>query len=161
MDHVAVHAHPPQSRSHGDRLVRHDPDSSRESLHLHGEPHRGVHCTNAPRLQTRDNGASYFAHAVAGMVKFQIRHRTGRAAYRLSIHPAHEADQRPSVREDGQDRVTVPGQFRPLDLDEAHVVRTGLQTHPTQPLCVEWSRAMPLRNASGLRPKTHDRGMLV
>ena len=100
VDDVAVDAHVPQARSDGDRLVRDDPNlSARKAVHLHREAHRRVHRPHALALQGRHDLAGDLVDVIAGVVELQVGDRAGRAADRLPVHPADEAEERLGGRE--------------------------------------------------------------
>ena len=100
VDDVAVDAHVPQARSDGDRLVRDDPNlAAGKAVHLHREAHRRVQRPDALLLQGRHDLAGDLVDVIAGVVELQVGDRAGRAADRLPVHPADEAEERLGRRE--------------------------------------------------------------
>ena len=122
VDDVAVDAHVPQARRDGDRLVRDDPDLAGEAVHLHREAHRRVDRPDALLLQGGDDLAGDLVDVIAGVVELQVGDRAGRAADRLPVHPADEAEERLGRREEPQDVGPLVVQGRAADLDQADVV---------------------------------------
>ena len=66
----------------------------RKAVHLHREAHRRVHRPDALLLQGRHDLAGDLVDVIAGVVEFQVGDRAGRAADRLPVHPADEAEER-------------------------------------------------------------------
>src|SRR5262249_2112684 len=103
VDDVAVNAHVTEARSDGYRLMRDDPKlAAWKPIHLHRETHRRVQRTDSLLLQGRNNLSSDFIDVIAGVVKLQVGDRASRAADRLPIHPADEAQERLGCREHTQ-----------------------------------------------------------
>ncbi|MGW0840641.1 hypothetical protein ACWD26_10830 [Streptomyces sp. NPDC002787] len=51
----------------------------------------------------------------------------------FSVHSGHDADQRPDTRQGGAQVLSLVGDVRPVDLDEADVVRPRVETQLAQP----------------------------
>jgi hypothetical protein len=59
---------------------------------------------------------------IAGVVEFEVGDRASRAADRLPVHPANEAEQRLRRRECSQDVVSLVVQGRAANLDQTGVI---------------------------------------
>ena len=130
-------AHVTQARRHGDRLVRDDPDLARKAVHApSGSPPTGS-SPERPSLPGRHDLAGDLVGVVVGVVELQVGDRTGRAADRLPVHPADEAEQGLGVREVTQDVVPLVVQRRAADLDQAGVVGPAVEAQLPQPRRIE------------------------
>ena len=109
-------------------LWRDDPDLAGEAVHLHREAHRRVDRPDALRFQGGDDGVGHLVGVVARVVELQVGDRTGRAADRLAVHPADDADERLRPRVKAEDLASLVVEFGPVDRDEAHIVSPGVET---------------------------------
>ena len=137
MDDVAVDAHFAEPRRHGDRLVGNHPDLAGETIHLHGEAHRWVDRPVPLGLQGGDDGASGFVGPFARVMELQVGDRAGRAADRLAVHPADDADQPLGPGVEAQDVRSLVVELTPPDRDEANVVGPRVEAEPAEPLSVK------------------------
>jgi hypothetical protein len=71
------------------------------------------------------------------VVKFEVGDRPRRAANRLTVHPANEADESFGTWKETQDVGSLVGKFRTVDLDETDIVGPGLKAEQAEPLGVE------------------------
>ena len=134
-------AHLTEARRDGDRLVRDDPDLVGEPAHLHREAHRRVDRPDPLGLQGGDDSARDLVDLVARVVEFQVGDRPGRAADRLAVHPADDADEslRPRVEAEYLGPLVV--EFLAVDGHEADVIGPGIQADSPQLLDVDTPRA--------------------
>src|SRR5262249_13725167 len=93
VDDIPVDTHPPQAGGHGDRLVADDPGLAGISVHLHGKAHRWVDRLDSLRLERGDDPVGDLVDVLADLVELQIGDRSRRAAHRLAVHPADDADE--------------------------------------------------------------------
>src|SRR5262245_24071108 len=83
------------------------------------------------------------------MVKFEVGDGARRAANRLTVHPANEADESFSPWEETQDVVSLVGKSRTVNLDETDIVGPGIKTELAEPLGVKsWRSRLDGRRVS-------------
>ena len=80
-----------------------------------------------------------------GVVELQVGDRPGRAADRLPVHPADDADQPLGPRVEAEDLGPLVVELGPVDGDEADVVGPGVEAEPPEPLGVQDRVRRPLR----------------
>src|SRR5262245_34050571 len=78
---------------------------------------------------------------VACVVKFEVGDGPRRAANRLSVHPANDADESFGLRKEAQDVVSLIGKLRTIDLDETDVVGAGFKAESPEPISVKTRRS--------------------
>src|SRR5215472_12224134 len=78
--------------------------------------------TGPGRPVAEDIQPSDFVNVIAGVVEFEVGDRASRAADRLPVHPANEAEQRLRRRERSQDVVSLVVQGRAAHLDQTCVI---------------------------------------
>ena len=93
-------------------------------------------------FQRCDDLAGDLVDMIAGVVEFEVGDRPGRAADRLPVHPADEAEERLGGREDAQDVVPLVVQGRAADLDQPGVVGPAVEAELTQPRRIERARRL-------------------
>jgi len=141
MYHVPVNAHLSQAGCHCNQLVRDNPElACADPVHLHRKSHSRIRCPHATVSESHHNAVGYFVYVLARVVKFNIRHRPGRTANRLSVHAQDETDQCPGPRIKSHDIRALIAQLRSVDFDEADIVRACIETQLTQPSTIERGR---------------------
>ena len=75
---------------------------------------------------------------ISGVVELQVGNRPGRAADRLPVHPADEAEQSPGRREITEDVVALVVQGA-ADLNQARIVGAAVQAQLSQPGGLQFS----------------------
>src|SRR5262245_1534504 len=90
------------------------------------------------------------------MVKFEVGDGARRAANRLTVHPADEADESFSPWKETQDIVSLVGKFRTVDLDETDVVGAGFKAESPEPLSVKTRRSRLVGRRFNSLPKPFD-----
>ena len=133
VDDVAMNPHHAQAGGDCHGLVRDDPHLLRPAVGLHREAHRRVDGRHALPLQGGHDGPADLVHVLAGVVELQVRHRPGRVADRLPIHPADHGEQRPRPGVELQDVGPLVVQARMPDLDQPGVVGPAIQGKLPQP----------------------------
>jgi len=71
------------------------------------------------------------------VVKFQIRHGTGRAPDGLTVHPTDEAQERLCSWIELEDLSTLVGDLWSINFDEAYIVRPRVETDLPQPIRIK------------------------
>src|SRR5262245_49089310 len=96
---------------------------------------------------------------VACVVKFEVGGGPRRAANRLPVHPANDADESFGLRKEAQDVVPLVGELRTIDLDETDVVGAGFKAEAPQPIGVSNRRSRLVGRRFNSLPKPFNRRM--
>ena len=142
VDDVAVDAHVPRPAATATGLCETTQIlPGKRSISI-GKPIAGFTARTPCVFQGRHDLAGDLVDVIAGVVEFQVGDRAGRAADRLPVHPADEAEERLGRREGTQDVVPLVVQGRAADLDQAGVVGPAVQAQLTQPRRIEGLRRL-------------------
>src|SRR5262249_911271 len=114
------------------------------------EAHRRVHRPDALSFERRHDFPGDLVDVIAGVVELEVGNRAGRAADRLPVHPANEAEKRLGVWEVAQDVDPLAIQGRAADLDWAAVIGSKGEAQLTEARRIEWFRRLRLVRAGPL-----------